>query len=285
MSNTLPCNEQTSPSPGGRGAGVRVKSSPTIFPIIDCHTHIGRLPGVVGEAFTPADLLYICENEGVRFMLVSSASATTVSQHTGTRETIEMVQQHGDSLGGMLWVNPHDPAWKDDIPLAVEHGFYGIKIHPVLDHYAVTRDALDEVFACAKENGLPILTHTDVDGTPMSAAAYEPLIQAFPDVVLILAHLRMGAIPLAKRYPNVFVDTTYMDPITVEVGVDALGPGKVLFGTDAAEGFDVGHAVARQRPPRSYAGLVQGLLERGIQESALEKILYCNARELFHITA
>lgn len=255
------------------------------LPIIDCHTHIGRLPGVVGESFTPEDLLYICENEGVRFMLVSSASATTVSQHTGTLETVKMAQQHGDHLGGMLWVNPHDPGWQEDIPLAVEHGFYGVKIHPVLDHYAVTRDALDKVFACAKENGWPILTHTDVDGTPMAAAAYEPLIRAYPDVVLILAHLRLGAIPLAKRYENVFVDTTYMDPITVEVGVDVLGAGKVLFGTDAAEGFDVGHPVTRPRPPRSYAVLVQGLLERGISESALEKILYGNARELFQIAA
>lgn len=251
------------------------------YPVIDCHTHIGRLPGVVGETFEPSDLLYICKNEAVHFMLVSSASATTVSQHVGTLETVEMVRQHGDHLGGMLWINPHDPAWEEDVPLAVEHGFYGIKIHPVLDHYAVTRAALDDVFACAQQNHWPILTHTDVDGTPMSAAAYEPLVQAYPDVVLILAHLRMGAIPLAKRYANVFVDTTYMDAITVEVGVDALGPGKILFGTDAAEGFDVGHPVTRPRPPRSYEGLIQGLLERGISESALEKILYWNARELF----
>jgi predicted TIM-barrel fold metal-dependent hydrolase len=255
------------------------------FPLIDIHTHIGRLPGVVGEAFSPADLLYIMENEGVRFMLVSSASATTVSQHAGTQETVDMVKQHGSKLGGMLWINPHDPRWRDDVPLAVSNGFYGIKIHPVLDHYAVSQAALDEVFACAEQNGWPILTHTDVDGTPMSAALYEPLVQAYPDVVLVLAHLRLGAIPLAKRYDNVFVDTTYMDPITIEVGVDALGAGKVLFGSDAAEGFAVGHPVVRPRPPRSYAGLVQALLERGISPADLELILYRNARDIFGIDA
>jgi predicted TIM-barrel fold metal-dependent hydrolase len=254
-------------------------------PLIDCHTHIGRLPGVVGECFTPDDLLHICENEGCRFMLASSASATTVGQHFGTLETIAMVRHHGERLGGMLWVNPHDPHWMDDVSLAVEHGFYGIKIHPVLDHYAVTPEALTQVFDCARQHAWPILTHTDVDGTPMGAAAYEPLIRLYPDVPLVLAHLRLGAIPLARRYENVFLDTTYMDPITVEVGVAALGPEKILFGSDAAEGFEVGRPPARPRPPRSYAGLVDSYRQRGLSETALEKILYANAKALFHLPA
>lgn len=254
------------------------------LPLIDIHTHIGHLPGAVGDVYTPEDLCYICAHEGARFMLTSSASATTISQRYATLETIEMVKQHGDKLGGMLWINPHDPAWREDVPLAEQYKFYGIKIHPVLDHYGVDRAALENVFSTAREHSWPILTHTDVDGTPMAAACYEALIQAFPDVVLVLAHLRMGAIPLAKRYANVFLDTTYMDALTVEIGVDALGPDKILFGSDAAEGFDVGHAPGKVRPRRSYAGLIEGLRARGITDSALEKILYQNARSIFHIS-
>jgi predicted TIM-barrel fold metal-dependent hydrolase len=253
------------------------------IPLIDCHTHIGRLPGVVGDMYGPEDLAYLCEHEGVRFMLVSSATATTVGQRQATDEVIEMVEQHGDRLGGMLWINPHDPDWRADVERAAARGFYGVKIHPVLDHYAVTEAALDEVFAVAQAHRWPILTHTDVDGTPMGAACYEPLIQAYPDVALILAHLRLGAIPLAKRYENVYLDTTYVNPINVEVGVDALGPSKILFGSDAAEGFDVGRAPGRVRPRRSYAGLVDGLRERGIPDAALEQILYENALALFGI--
>jgi predicted TIM-barrel fold metal-dependent hydrolase len=274
---------------------------PFAIPLIDIHTHIGRLPGVVGEVFTADDLRYIAEREGARFMLTSSATATTVSQAAGTREAIAMAQQHGDRLGAMLWINPHDPDWRADVALAVmagstgsppaprpepvegRRGFFGIKIHPVLDHYAVESRALDEVFAVARAHRWPILTHADHDGTPMSAAAYEPLIRAYPDVILILAHLRLEAIPLAKRYDNVFVDTTYVDPVRVELGVDALGPDKILFGSDACEGFDVGRPVGRARPPRSYASLIAGLRERGISETALEKILYRNASRIFGI--
>ena len=253
------------------------------IPIIDIHTHIGHLPGAVGDVYTAQDLVYICKNEGVRFMLASSASATTIDQHRATREVIEMVTNYGDQVGGMLWLNPHDPTWMDDVPLAVQYGFYGIKIHPVLDHYAVTQSALDAVFSCARTHHWPILTHTDIDGTAMEAAQYEPLIKAYPDVILILAHLRWGAIPLAKRYDNVYVDTTYMDPKVVEIGLYALGLSKILFGSDAAEGFDVGHPPGRVRPRRCYSDLVNGLKERGIDDTSLLNICYHNARTLFNL--
>ena len=257
----------------------------TIPPLIDIHTHIGHLPGAVGDVYTAEDLCYICEHEGIEFMLASSASATTIGQRYATDEAITMVERYGSRLGGMLWVNPHDPAWMDAarVDRAALHGFYGIKIHPVLDHYAVDRAALDDVFACAEEHNWPILTHTDVDGTPMSAACYEPLIRAYPDVILILAHLRLGAIPLAKRYDHVYLDTTYVNAQMVEVGIDALGPHKVLFGSDAAEGFDVGRTPGRIRPRRNYAGLVAGLRARGISDAVLDVVLYQNARRIFNI--
>lgn len=253
-------------------------------PFIDIHTHIGHLPGVVGEMFTPEDLTYIAEHEGCKFMLVSSASTSLVGQHVGTSEAVEMVKHYGDRLGALLWINPHDPTWPDDVKLAEQHGFYGIKIHPPLDHYIVDRAALEPIFECARQHRWPILTHVEPDGTPYSAWKYEPLIQAYPDVQLVLAHLRNESITLAKRYENVYVDTTYMPAYIVEVGVDALGPDKILFGSDACEGFDVGHAVARPRPPRSYAGLIHDLRARGIGDAALEKILYLNAKRVFGIT-
>ena len=256
---------------------------PTHKPCIDVHTHIGHLPGAAGDAFTAEDLCYICEHEKVEFMLVSSASATTIGRQYAMAEITTMVERYGSRLGGMLWVNPHDPSWADDVDRAAQNGFYGIKIHPVLDHYIVNPAALNAVFECAREHSWPILTHTDVDGTQMSAVCYEPLIQAYPDVPLILAHLRIGAIPLAKRYDNVYLDTTYIDPITVEIGVDALGADKILFGTDAAEGFEVGRTPGQERPRRSYAGLEDGLRARGISDADMDKILHQNARALFNI--
>jgi predicted TIM-barrel fold metal-dependent hydrolase len=217
-------------------------------------------------------------------MLVSSASTSTIGRAQGMAETLAMVERYGDRLGAMLWVNPHDPGWAEDVPVAAAHGFRGININPVMDHYAVERTALDGVFAIAQEHGWPILTHADTDATPMAAACYEPLIRAYPQVPLILEHLRPGAIPLARRYENVYLDTAYVDAWMVEVGVAAAGATKVLFGSDACEGFDVGRTPGRIRPRRSYAGLIAALQERGIGDTDLEMILYRNARALFGLT-
>jgi predicted TIM-barrel fold metal-dependent hydrolase len=249
--------------------------------VIDIHTHIGHLPGVVGDHYTADDLAYVIAHEGVSYALASSASTNAIGRHLGTPEAVDMVRRHGERLGGLLWVNPHDPTWAEDVPIAVAAGFKGIKIHPVLDHYEVNMAALDAVFACARENHWPILTHTHVDGTSQSANRYELLIRAYHDVPLILAHLRWEGIPLARRYDNVFLDTTYVDPMVVEIGVAALGPSKLLFGTDACEGFDVGHEPGRARPPRSYAGVIQALRDRGIADETLAPMLFDNARDLF----
>lgn len=253
------------------------------LPIIDCHTHIGCLPGIVGDRYSAADLAYIAEREGVAFMLASSASATMIAQQYGTAETVAMVERYGDRLGGMLWINPHDPTWREDVPRAAAHGFYGIKIHPVLDHYEVTREALDEVFACAHERGWPILAHIGPDDTPTSALRYEPLLRAYPDVPLILGHLPLEAILVAKRYEHAYGDTTHVPPLRLEIAYDVLGPNKILFGTDAPAGFDVGHGVVRERPRRSYRDILAILRQVGIPDSALEKILSQNARPLFGI--
>jgi len=251
------------------------------IPLIDIHTHIGHLPGVIGDYYSAEDLRYVAENEGARYALASSASTTSIGEAYGLAEAIDMVERHGERLGGMFWLNPRDPEWPKHAALAKEHGLHGIKIHPVLDNYAVNRSALDAVFACAMQYQWPILTHTGLDGTPTSAACYKELIAAYPDVVLILAHLRVEGIPLAKRYDQVYLDTTYVDPMMVEIGVDAVGPDKLLFGSDACEGFDVGHASGRARPPRSYAGLIKGIRERGVTEEALERIVYLNAKRVF----
>ncbi len=47
---------------------------------IDCHTHIGRLPGILGDEYSADDLCYIAEREGAACMLASSASVMVVSR-------------------------------------------------------------------------------------------------------------------------------------------------------------------------------------------------------------
>jgi hypothetical protein len=47
------------------------------IPLIGIHTHIGPLPGAIGDVYRAEDLMYVVEHEGARFALASSASATS----------------------------------------------------------------------------------------------------------------------------------------------------------------------------------------------------------------
>jgi predicted TIM-barrel fold metal-dependent hydrolase len=71
--------------------------------------------------------------------------------------------------------------------------------------------------------------------------------------------------------------------LIVEIGVAAVGADKILFGSDAAEGFDVGHVPGVVRPRRSYAALLEGMVSRGISDKEMEKITYLNAKKVFRI--
>jgi predicted TIM-barrel fold metal-dependent hydrolase len=72
--------------------------------------------------------------------------------------------------------------------------------------------------------------------------------------------------------------------MVVEIGLDALGDSKILFGSDAAEGFDVGRPPARPRPARSYAKIIEEYRARGISDATLERVLYENAKALFDLS-
>ena len=52
-------------------------------------------------------------------------------------------------------------------------------------------------------------------------------------------------------------------------------------GTDAPAGFDIGRAVDRDRPRRSYEGLIGELCACDVTDTGLERILAGNAHALF----
>ena len=86
---------------------------PLDIPLIDIHTHIGRLPGVVGEVFTADDLCYIAEREGARVLLLVDQS---LSMFFGSRTCCKSVTaahiaallawaalQGNDRVGGLVY--------------------------------------------------------------------------------------------------------------------------------------------------------------------------------------
>ena len=260
---------------------------PFAFEVIDAQAHIGRFPGHVKLYYSPEDLVGCMAREGVRYSLASSASAATVGQAYGNREMVEAVEQFPDQLGLLIWLNPIDPGWEEDAEQHIARGALGIKLHPALDTYAVDYDSLAPVFAFARRRSLPIVTHAETGN--YSAELYAPLVSTFDDVPLVLYHFNVerpiAGILMAKRFPNVYVDTCFVPREAIEIGLDTIGPTRILFGTDAPLFFDVGsqRPGTAGRPIRTYHDCTRDVEELAATPADRDLILSQNARRIFRL--
>jgi len=91
-----------------------------------------------------------------------------------------------------------------------------------------------------KELSLPVLYH------PRRVALYEEFLPSYPTINFIMAHLgsdtsgnwheHLAAIDLAKRYPNVYLDTsTVVLTSYLEKAIQELPADRIVFGSDEPE--------------------------------------------------
>jgi predicted TIM-barrel fold metal-dependent hydrolase len=153
-------------------------------------------------------------------------------------EMAELAEKNNRFIGfGRVNSNVANAAGQVDYAVK-ELGLRGIKLHS-MDGFP-SRELMDRI----SEYKIPVLAHS---GMGLSPLVYEGIIQSYPDIIIILAHLGfdlnwstmfsmpMSAFYLAKKYKNVYLDTaaaTWVQYI-LEQAVEEVGPDKILFGTDA----------------------------------------------------
>jgi predicted TIM-barrel fold metal-dependent hydrolase len=126
-------------------------------------------------------------------------------------------------------------------------GISGLKIHPLVGGFACGElyDRLKGAVDVAVQNDLPIMVHTGhipkstiagLAGGCEELESLEPLIADFSKGKFILAHIGWESwrevIALAKKYPNVSVETSWQPARVIRRAVDELGPERVIFGSD-----------------------------------------------------
>ena len=126
----------------------------------------------------------------------------------------------------------------------------GTKLHPSFDKLPVTHAEFDPIFNRLEKDGLIALIHCgrwiEVSG---SHHAIERAME-HPDVTFILAHmggneldLSLKTITAAEPLENVYLDTSNCRvPKVIEKAVEALGPNRVLFGSDTPWGSILSNA-------------------------------------------
>jgi predicted TIM-barrel fold metal-dependent hydrolase len=136
-------------------------------------------------------------------------------------------------------VNPNDGAAAlDDIRRsATEWGMRVLKIMPAIYHIGMTTPLASSLMELARELRLVVNIHSGSEiSHPLGIGA---LARRFPDVPVLMDHMGYrewvgDAIEVARDNPNVYLGTTIaaFEPMAVARAVDALGPERVVYGSN-----------------------------------------------------
>jgi len=209
---------------------------PTRQLIIDAHCHAGHGERSPGHWATYADPEIILRHMGeagidrsILFPLESQEYAKA------NQEVVEFCRRRPGKFIGFA---RHDPqAEGDRIPEMLAHevkdlGLKGLKVSKL-----PTRGVLEAV----SKLGIPVIYHAE------RAVTFNMMAQEFPNTPFIVAHMgshifnwgeHIVAIDLARRFPNVYLDTSQVAFFKLlEMAVREVGAGKLIFGSDGPE-FD-----------------------------------------------
>jgi uncharacterized protein len=181
-------------------------------------------------------------------------------------------------------VHLDDPAYLEDLRLALDAGCIGIKVHEDVQGLAVDDPRFDPVYRELATRSAFLLAH--VGPIPWAyppaegAARVERVLERHPNLGVVVAHLgtpdTARYLALMERHPHLYLDTTMafaagspvgradeIDRKQIEIHAD-----RVLYGTDFP---NIPYAYSRERT---------GIEQLGLSEGALHAILHANAAQL-----
>jgi predicted TIM-barrel fold metal-dependent hydrolase len=188
--------------------------------------------------------------------------------------------QEGFIPFGSINPNHHDPNaefWK-----SLRLGIKGFKFYPADHGFNALRDDMQYIYGLCETLGLPVLFHTgltaqkDTEQQFIRPIEFKPLAEKYPDLILILAH---GGKPhwydeaseLVETFPNVYIDTALIDPLSLKEvfpNLESIYP-KILFGSD--------WPVAG-----SYSALLEKYQQANLPQSILSAIFHENAERVLN---
>jgi hypothetical protein len=240
---------------------------------IDFHTHVGEW-----QEYHRAETARDFEN------ILSVMDACEIQRIVlfvgGTQEeeycndiTFSLARSHPSRVVPFAAVNPH---YDDGIAerlsgYVARGGIRGIKLHPDVYRRKVTEDVYDRIFSFADEHRLIVLSHTWHESAFCAPELFGEIADSYPNARIVLGHAggvrKEGATRVAAEhdvYLELSTSFTYLG--SLERMVDAIGPDRILYGSDMPF-ID----------PRTTIGWIEG---SGISEEAKDGIFYDNAAAL-----
>ncbi|HEY3359972.1 MAG TPA: amidohydrolase family protein [Polyangia bacterium] len=247
--------------------------------IIDFHGHCGIQHN---SNYRPDEIRSFLDGSPVARILISSLSAT-FSQEYAARELLAL--RDDPRVVPIYWVNPYVAEWREQLgALRRQLAIPGLKLHPTANIYEIETSFLRPVFEHCRAERLFLCVHTDAHRS--SPERLTELVLDFPDVDVVLIHMDnpINSIFLAKRCPNVYLETSWVERkwtnlAPLKIALDCVAPHKILFGTDFPYEFPLPAHLDGIGTARSYEEIV-GCYHELLPPDVARRLLYTNARDL-----
>ncbi|MDR7419049.1 MAG: amidohydrolase family protein [Armatimonadota bacterium] len=238
--------------------------------IVDVHTHAGKWMFPIAPASLD-DLLGMERAAGIETCVVSSAPAIVYDFREGNAELAAGLDGRTGCFGYVV-ANPHylEESLDEMAAYARHPKFVGLKLHHEQQAFAMDDPAVARLVEEAARLRWPVLAHTF---SVAAAAHLRALAARHPALPFIMAHMGGAqwrqAIPVVADAPNIYLDpcSSYAERGKVELAVALVGPGRVVFGSDATL-FN----------PWFTRGMVDGA---ALDDETRRRIYWDNARVIF----
>ena len=232
-----------------------------------------------------------------RLSAANVAKALIVSVLPDSQYMRDFIGAANGHVHALCNVDPRDPLSADLLEREMAAGFRGVKLYPVNRCYKLSDPACRPFFEKANELGANMIIHYGVTVDPTGDLNFadpldlSPVARDYPDLKFVIAHFGAGwldsVLRLAYQCKNVCVDTSgtnnwmdyYVPKMSLadvfERAIMALGPERVLFGTDSGT----------TAPYRTWIRFMQQrtLEEMGLSATDRDLILRGNAARIFRL--
>jgi uncharacterized protein len=232
-----------------------------------------------------------------RLQAAGVSRAVVMSVMPDSQWTRDFLRAANGHVHALCNVDPRDPLAPAQLERDMAAGFKGAKLYPVNRCFRISDPACRPFFEKARELGASICVHYGVTVDPTGDLRYadpidlSPVARDFPEIPFVIAHFGAGwldsVLRLAYQCKNVCVDSSgtnnWMDyhvprmtlAEVFERTLTAIGPERILFGTDAG-------TTAAYRTWIKFQQ-VRTLEEMGLSAHDRDLILRANAVRVFHL--
>jgi len=249
------------------------RGEPLPVPIIDSHCHIGPANNLAIPCTDIDCMIGAMDAVGIDMAFPSAHMAVSSDPVLGNDVHIDAMRRYPHRIIGLATVNPRYPhlVLPELRRCCEEWGMRVIKAHPFWHDYPIDGPNYRPMWEYAAEHSIPVMMHTQKGHDTLEAL--EALVQEYPSAPMILGHCAYdlglpGAMDLANRYPNVYLDLCLPQEYfgMVEELVAGTDVRKILFATD----------MPFQDPIRQLAPI----LYARISGADRARIIYLNIAEL-----